>query len=345
MESKYFKGKDVANVVDVNVDLINWFSATLANAQGDPLAGNSPRITPDGFGFVTPAGIKAKLRRRYAEFCGENIMIEKDAILDERVTLALTAAGIKIDDLVSDENPDPSVETPPADEEGPAKAKDEEPKDETKGKGKKGKKGKDEKRTVSRGDKLSAIKAVADYYHDFALFGGVLTKPFNVGVRGPIQFGMSFSVNPIQNIPVKITRMAVANQEEAKNKVSTMGDMPITRYGLYKTEISVNPFDAEKVGTTWGQLDQFVEALRFIWSHTRAGSRHGMAFERLDIFLHSKKGGSAPSDAVYRSVDCLPTEDPTSIKHFTFTEIPLRGVHHSTVELFDGFVEEPLAAE
>jgi CRISPR-associated protein Csd2 len=344
MKSIYFPTKDAEKIVDTNVDAVCFVTATMSNIQGDPNGGSNPRVTPDGYGYFTPPGFKAKVRKRYldvitgADGQPTRIWIQKDAVLSRGVEEACKAVGLDITNLASDENDDPNVETPAADEAPPPVEV------EAKGKGKK--KVEPRKLPVTREQKETAIRACAAYLKDFALFGGVLTKPFNVGVKGPIQVGMSFSVNPIAILPIKITRMAVANEKEAESKVSTMGDLNVVRFGLYRTDITVSPFDAARMGLTWGDLDTFFDVCQFIWSHTRAGARGGVAFERLDLFLHDKKGGSCPSEAIFRSViiDQKSAEVPTSIRDFDFRVRSIPGVTHSVVRLLEEEAEA-VAAE
>jgi Cas7 group CRISPR-associated protein Csh2 len=341
MRSIYFPTKDTDQIIDLTVDISVLSSATMSNPQGDPNAGNMSRQTSDGFGYFTPAGFKFKLRSRYEEALLDQagqphrIWIKKGAVLSEGVEEACKSIGIDVHALAGDENENKDVDTPLADEnEGETEAAQ----PETKGKVKKAPKGKKpSKKPIDRETKNRVIQALAKLFVDFKMFGGVLTKPFNVGVRGAIQIGMSFSVDLVQAIDIKITRGCVASAEEAASKEVTMGNMHVIRFGLYRTDIAISPFVAERVGLTWGDLDQFLDACKFIWSHSRAGARQGMAFERLDVFLHDKKGGSVPSEAIARALKVTrnTSELPTSINDYEIEVAPLPGVTHTSYSLLD----------
>ena len=322
MKCKHFPDKDTDAVVDVNVDMTLLSSATMSNGQGNPLGGNCCRVTPDGHSYITPPGLKAKIRARLLDL-GSAIWITKDAVLSRGVAEAAQSIGLDVNNLASDENADPIDQAAGDDE--PAVA-DATPK-------KVGKKSK--KVRVTRDQRLQITQAMAKKYGDFPLFGGVITTPFNVGVRGPIHIGMSFSIDPVIPIHIKITRMAVSNEDEAKGKFSTMGDMHVLRFCVFRTDITVSPFEAAKMGLTWGMLESFIDTLPFIWSHTRAGARGGMSFERLDIWKHAHRGGSVPSEVVFRALTVanLSPDLPTSMKDYHIEVKALRNVTHSLITI------------
>lgn len=315
----YFLAKDANAVVDRMVDIVCLASATNSNPQGDPLT-NKPRRTSDGFGLITPPGLKNKVRQTVTNLYGDEMYIVKDAVLSERVEEValknkIDAAGID-DGEESEEG---------ASEEGKDAKKPGKKRITSDGK--------------QRDDLRQKIKeALAERYWDIRVFGGVLTAPWNSPIHGPVQFGFAVSENIIEVMFTKITRCCIANRDlKDKNKDNTFGDLPVVRFGLYGFTITVNPFVADKIGRcTWGDIDKLVHALQFMWSHTKAANRAGMAFERIDIFTHDKKGGSVPSERIARSFHIQQNannEEPTSIRDFDVTVDKIPGVEHNAILL------------
>lgn len=327
-ECEYFKGKDPNAVVDRNIDIMYTVSATVTDPQSCPLT-NKPRMTPDGFGFITDVGIKSKLRQTVHDFFGCEMRITDGGVLSLKDGEVATSLGINLKEAADAAAAEEGEEGESA--EGEVKAV----------------KGKEPKRALkmpAKGGEREEMRhkllvGLAKRYWDARVFGATLTSPWNSKLPGPVQMQFAMSEDPIEVMFVKITRMCVANEKEKdKNKDSTFGDKPMVRFGLYRTLITVNALQAARLGCcTWGDIDKLVHALKFIWSHTKSATRAGMAFERLDMFVHSdRKGGSVPSERIERAVHVsrnARSESPTSILDFDITVDELPEVEHTCITL------------
>ena len=81
-------------------DFIMLFDVENGNPNGDPDAGNAPRIDSEsGYGYVTDVCLKRKIRN-YVELvkegeAGYNILIKPDKALNSKFTAAYEAEGLK----------------------------------------------------------------------------------------------------------------------------------------------------------------------------------------------------------------------------------------------------------
>ena len=167
------------------------FDVKDGNPNGDPDAGNLPRIDPEnGQGLITDVCLKRKVRNyvylaKHDEAPFE-IFVKEKAILNNLIDDAYTELGINL------------------------KAA---PKDETDGK-KRAKEGKGQGSEVE-----SARQQMCKTYFDIRTFGAVMTTGANAGqVRGPVQFTFARSVDPVSPLEHSITRCAVATPEEAEKQ-------------------------------------------------------------------------------------------------------------------------------
>lgn len=197
-------------------EFVVLFDVENGNPNGDPDAGNMPRIDPEsGLGIVTDVCLKRKIRN-YIETVKEDekgykIYIKEDVPLNRSDREACTSVGVQ-------ETDDKKVT------EALKKLKKNEP-------------GTDEK--------------LRDYmcsnFYDIRAFGAVMTTfvkaALNCGqVRGPVQIGFARSIDPVMSQEVTITRVAITTEKDAENKSTEMGRKSIVPYGLYRVEgyISAN---------------------------------------------------------------------------------------------------------
>ena len=236
------------------------------NPNGDPDAGNMPRIDPEtGYGIVTDVCLKRKIRN-YVEMVkgdapGYRIYVKEGVPLNQNHVEAYKAIDLPIDDKNF-------------------KAKPEE---------------------VQR----ARVWMCANFY-DIRTFGAVMSTGLNCGqVRGPVQLNFSRSIDPIVQQEVTITRLTVTREEEA-DKERTMGRKHIVPYGLYRVEgyISAKLANDPTKGTGFSEEDLalFWDALKNMFEHDRSAARGKMATRRLIVFKHESDLGNAPAHKLFELV-------------------------------------------
>lgn len=262
------------------IDIDYLFDCKDGNPNGDPDAGNAPRLDPqDMCGIVTDVCLKRKVRD-YVMLAKpgsdtHRIYVQHHGVLELNHKEAYNALGITAVEDASAEGE--ATET-------------------------KGPKGKAKRQAPS--DVQAARKWICSKFYDVRAFGAVMsTKLFNAGqVRGPVQFGFSRSIDPILPLDICITRVAVANEKEKQSKDTTMGRKNIIPYGLYRCHIYVSAHLAEQTGFTQEDLDLLLEALKNMFEHDRSSSRGGMAAQKLTVFKHTSPLGNAPAHKLFERV-------------------------------------------
>lgn len=144
---------------------------------------------------------------------------------------------------------------------------------------------------------------MCDNFFDIRTFGAVMTTGVNAGqVRGPVQFGFSESVEPIQPQEITITRSSVTNEKDAA-KERTLGRKYIVPYALYRCHgfVSASLAGDETKGTGFSQedLDLLFEALTNMFEHDRSAARMEMNAQRLIVFRHGSALGNAPAHRLF----------------------------------------------
>lgn len=280
-------------------DFVFYFDVENGNPNGDPDAGNMPRIDPEtGIGIVSDVCIKRKVRN-YVDLTregstGYRIYVQDKAVLNDRNKEAYEATGLK----------SVSKKLPKAVE-----------------------------------DQVRVTGWMCDNFFDIRTFGAVMTTEINCGqVRGPIQLCFSQSVEPVMASEMSITRMAVTNAKDI-DKERTMGRKEYVPYGLYRLEGFVSAPLAEKTGFSEEDLSLFWEALMNMFEHDRSAARGLMTSRQLIVFKHGSRLGNASAHSLFDLVKAERVTDPTlPARHFSDYEISIdmeavpEGV---TVETFD----------
>jgi len=253
-------------IIENRYDFVFFFDVEYGNPNGDPDAGNMPRIDPEtGFGLVTGVCLKRKVRN-YVELCkdgqeGFNIYVREKAILNDQHRMAYLACDLE-----------PQCRKPP-------------------------KCGDDSRRLT---------EWMCANFYDVRTFGAVMNTNVNCGqVRGPVQFTFARSVDAIVPQEVKITRMAVTTSKEAdaqygENK--TMGSKYVIPYALYRMEGFVSPALAAKTGFSNEDIELLWEALVNMFEHDRSAARGKMAARKLYIFRHDHKLGNAHAHELFNAI-------------------------------------------
>lgn len=274
----------MSEVIKNRYEFVVLFDVENGNPNGDPDAGNMPRIDPEsGLGLVTDVCLKRKIRN-YVETvkedsAGYKIYIKEDVPLNRSDREACAEMGIteKDDKKVTD---------------GLKKLKKNDPEVDVK---------------------------IRDYmcqnFYDIRTFGAVMTTfvkaALNCGqVRGPVQLGFARSIDPIISQEVTITRVAITTEKDAENKSTEMGRKTIVPYGLYRVEGYVSANLARKVtGFTEEDLELLWEAILNMFEIDHSAARGNMAVRELIVFKHSKELGDCPAYKLFDAVKVKKKDD------------------------------------
>lgn len=274
-------------------DFVFLFDVKDGNPNGDPDAGNLPRVDPEtGHGLVTDVCIKRKVRNYVSlakkDAAGYDIYVREKAVLSVQQGRAYAALGLE-------------GAAAPADEPGAEEAAPEA--------GKKGKKGpaKPAKKASDGAVVEKARDKMCEMFFDVRTFGAVMSlKENNAGqVRGPVQLTFSRSIDPVIALEHAITRMAVATQAEADKQGGdnrTMGRKNIVPYGLYRGHGFVSPMLARQTRFSGADLELFWQAMTNMFEHDRSAARGLMALRKLYVFQHESELGNAPAHRLFDQV-------------------------------------------
>ena len=257
-------------------EFVFLFDIINGNPNGDPDAGNMPRLDPEtNRGLVTDVCLKRKIRN-YVSLEKDNapgyaIYMQEKAVLNNQHQKAWEALGI-----------------PPDAKEQYKKL----PKDEAKSR------------------ELTAW--MCGNFFDVRTFGAVMTTGVNAGqVRGPIQLAFATSIDPVVPLEISITRMAVTTEKEAEAQSGdnrTMGRKHIIPYGLYRAHGFISAKLAERTGFSNEDLDLFWRALANMFEHDRSAARGEMAARKLIVFEHESAMGNAPAHVLFDAVKVAPAQ-------------------------------------
>lgn len=245
-------------------DFVLFFDVQNGNPNGDPDAGNMPRIDPEtGFGLVTDVCLKRKIRN-YVELAKEGstgfrIYVQEKAVLNQRNAEAYTALNLKSE----------AKKLPKKEEEA-----------------------------------YAVTSWMCENFYDIRTFGAVMSTEVNCGqVRGPVQLTFARSEEPVVPSEVSITRMAVTNEKDLE-KERTMGRKFIVPYGLYRVEGFISAPLAEKSGFSEEDVELLWEALINMFEHDHSAARGKMSSRKLFVFKHEKRMGNAPAQKLFDLVRC-----------------------------------------
>ena len=228
-------------------DFLMLFEVTNGNPNGDPDAGNMPRLDPNSNrGLVSDVCLKRKVRnfvelfphdRANSDANGFNILIKQGAVIETEQKRGEVAAK----ELEKDKDKQPEA----------------------------------------------AIKWLCREFYDVRTFGGVLSTGDGMlkgsawgQVRGPVQFTFGQSFHPITPLEITITRCAVTKETD-KAKERTMGNKHIVPYALYVAKGYVSPAFAERTGFTQTDLDVLFEALALMFRNDSSAARAEMVLRGL----------------------------------------------------------------
>ncbi len=243
-------------------EFVYLFDVTNGNPNGDPDAGNMPRLDPESSkGLVTDVCLKRKVRNfielTEGDTPGYDIYVKEKSVLNHQNQKAYDALEIE-----------PVAKKLPKDE--------------------------------KKAREITAWMC-ANFF-DVRTFGAVMTTEVNSGqVRGPVQLAFAKSIDPIIPIEVSITRMAVTNEKDLE-KERTMGRKSIVPYGLYRVHGFISAKLAEKTGFSESDLEKLWQALQMMFEHDHSAARGEMIARKLVVFKHNDALGNMPSHKLFDRV-------------------------------------------
>lgn len=260
----------MSDIIKNRYEFVILFDVENGNPNGDPDAGNMPRVDPEtGLGLVTDVCLKRKIRNYvetvkedstgYRIYIKDNIPLNRS---DAQAYAELELEPGKIKDL---KKKDPDLD-------------------------------------------LKVRDWMCKNFYDIRTFGAVMTTfvkdSLNCGqVRGPVQLGFARSVEPIVPQEVTITRIAITTEADAEKKGTEMGRKYIVPYGLYRCEGFVSANLARKTtGFTDEDLSLLWEAILNMFEHDHSAARGKMAVRELIVFRHDSELGNAPAWKLFESV-------------------------------------------
>ena len=287
----------MGEVIKNRYEFVILFDVENGNPNGDPDAGNMPRIDPEsGLGLVTDVCLKRKIRN-YVDMVKENeqgykIYIKEDVPLNRSDKEACESMGIK-------EKEDKKVT--------------------------------EALKKLKKSDPDVDVK-LRDYmcnnFYDIRTFGAVMTTfvkaALNCGqVRGPVQIGFARSIDPIISQEVTITRVAITTEKDAENKSTEMGRKSIVPYGLYRAEGYISANLARRVtGFSEDDLELLWDAIVNMFENDHSAARGKMAVRELVVFKHSKELGDCPAYKLFDAVEVKKNEGvehPRKYQDYTVT--------------------------
>ena len=261
----------MGEVIKNRYEFIILFDVENGNPNGDPDAGNLPRIDPEsGLGIVTDVCLKRKIRN-YVETVKEEgerykIYIKEDVPLNCSDKLAYEHLNTDSANVRELKKTHPEVE-------------------------------------------IKIRDFMCRNFFDIRTFGAVMTTfvkdKLNCGqVRGPVQMGFARSIDPIVSQEVTRTRIAITTEKDAQNKGTEMGRKNIVPYALYRAEGYISANLARKVtGFDNEDLELLWEAVMNMFEIDHSAARGKMAVRELIVFQHSKELGDCPAYKLFDAVE------------------------------------------
>lgn len=283
---------NIKQVIQNKYDFVSIFDCKNGNPNGDPDAGNQPRIDPvTGLCLMTDVSLKRKIRNYIAlvreGVPGFKMYIQPQSgqtLNDRDMECFITATNCTKESIAEYKKGHPEVD-----------------------------------------DVLRNF--MCENYYDIRTFGGVMTKfqsaNLNCGtIRGPVQIAMAESVSPVDLRELSITRTAVATEDEIKKKEGTFGQKPIIPYGLFVCTGSVSPTLAQKyTGFSEEDLNLLWDAIMNMFDFDKSACRAEMATRKLVIFKHDSIYGNAPSHKLYERVHVKEANTGKPIRNYSDYEV------------------------
>lgn len=271
------------NVIKNRYEFVMFFDVENGNPNGDPDAGNQPRIDPEtALGIVTDVCLKRKIRN-YVELekegdPGYNILIKNDRNLNSKFTEAYDALGL-------------------------AKKQGGKNKDDVK---------KAQQYMCRNYFDVRTFGAVMSTGDDQC---GT--------VRGPVQINFARSIDPVFSQDITITRQAKTSEARENAGNSEMGKKSIVYYGLYRAEGYISASLAQKMtGFSEEDLELLWRSVINMFENDRSAARGKMCMRKLYVFRHDSVLGNAPAHILFDKISVAKKEDviaPRKFSDYTIT--------------------------
>lgn len=260
----------MSEIIKNRYEFVIVFDVENGNPNGDPDAGNMPRVDPEtGLGLVTDVCLKRKIRN-YVETvkedaAGYRIYVKDGVPLNRSDAEAFKALDVTEKNVKEKKKANPDL------------------------------------------DRQVRDWMCANFF-DIRTFGAVMTTfvkaALNCGqVRGPVQLGFAHSVEPITPQEVTITRVAITTEADAEKKGTEMGRKYIVPYGLYRCEGYISANLARKTtGFSEEDLELLWQAILNMFENDRSAARGKMAVRQLIVFRHDSELGCAPAWKLFDAV-------------------------------------------
>ena len=271
------------------IDFIYIFDVQDGNPNGDPDAGNLPRVDAEtGMGLVTDVCLKRKIRN-YVQVAkageeGNDILVKSKEFSGEEVFINGEIRKMYKEDLGLD-----------------LKVKDKAP-----------------------ADKVAAGRAaMCKRFFDVRTFGAVLSTGANAGqVRGAVQMTIARSLDMIVSEEHALTVCAARDEDKPYDaQVGIQGRKATVPYGLYVCHGFVSANLAQQTGFSEDDLNLLWDALRNMFDVDRSAARGLMSAQKLIVFKHDSVLGNAPANKLFDlvKVEKLCSGAPRSFKDYSIT--------------------------
>lgn len=259
-------------------EFVLLFDVHDGNPNGDPDAGNLPRVDPEtGHGLVTDVSLKRKVRNyvlhTQPERAGYDIFVKEKAVLNREFERVYEELGID------------TKEAPKAKADGETRRK---------------------KGTAQGSEVVRGGDRMCQKFFDVRTFGAVMSTGADAGqVRGPVQLTFARSVDRVLTLEHSITRVAVTTEEESAKQGGdnrTMGRKATVPYGLYRAHGFVSPVYAKRTKFSDDDLALLWEALENLFEHDRSAARGLMSTRALIVFAHESPLGDASAASLFERV-------------------------------------------
>ena len=278
----------MSDVIKNRYDFAIIFDCTYSNPNGDPDAGNMPRIDPEtGIGIVTDVCIKRKIRN-YVEAAKEDkpgykIYIKNGVFLSDNDKEAFNNFKITEENLKEIKKNTPDID-------------------------------------------LKIKDFMCENFYDIRTFGAVMTtftkNRLNCGqIKGPVQISFAHSIDPVTPQEITITRCTVTNAKEAEDVITgagTMGNKHFIPYGLYIAEGYISANLARKVtGFSEDDLNLLWEAILNMFELDHSSSHGKIAVRKLVIFKHQNELGNMPAHKLFNKIKITKKDSVSVARKFS----------------------------
>ena len=281
----------MAEVIKNRYEFTILFDVENGNPNGDPDAGNMPRIdTETGYGIVTDVCLKRKIRNCIETMCedkpGYKIYIKEGVPLNTSDKTAFTALNIGDKDIKSLKKDNPEIDK-------------------------------------------KICQFMCYNFFDIRTFGAVMTTfvkaSLNCGqVRGPVQLGFARSIDPIVTQEVTITRVAITTEDDSARKSTEMGRKYVVPYALYRVDGYISANLARKVtGFNEEDLELLWKAIINMFEYDRSAARGNMAVRKLIVFKHNSELGNAPAYKLFDTIKVTRKPDIIAARCYDDYEVTL----------------------